>query len=185
MTLAKEATLLEFPLDFDIGLDGLGFKSEGEVRLKAGLEWQLAFGVSKSKGFFVDTSKTDELKIFLEATTPGLNAQGELGFLKMDVRDNPADPSKVAGMLIVDFREPSGDGKLTIQEMLNASSFEQIVDARITATVDIRLKLATRLDENQMLPYITTDFELDWDFDSAHIKPATLLGQAPRLAFKM
>jgi len=51
---------------------------DGSVQAKVGWSFDLGLGMSRSDGFYFDTSAADELKVDIEVTTPGLSATGRL-----------------------------------------------------------------------------------------------------------
>ena len=61
---------------FDLGFYNLGLSLNGNLQVQMGVELALGFGVSRSEGFFFDTSLTDELKANITATIPGSELSG-------------------------------------------------------------------------------------------------------------
>jgi len=67
---------------------------DGGVILRAGFDFQFGMGIDFTDGVYFETQRLDEngneipeLQIFVEAAIPGLEAQGTLGFLRLDVSD--------------------------------------------------------------------------------------------------
>ena len=123
--LAQALTLLATPIDFDIGLAGLGLDVTGNVEVLVGYDWNLSFGVSDAYGFYILTGQQNEIAINFQARVPDLNARGKLGFLQFDVTDEDADtnpnndgvdvdmdgraPSSFVAGLTLDFCDPGDD----------------------------------------------------------------------------
>src|SRR6185436_17488262 len=79
--LKKDVALLDTtddPIDFDIGIPGLGLSVDGNVVVKVGFDLKLYFGVSASDGFYFITSDDEELRLDFEVTIPDLHARGNL-----------------------------------------------------------------------------------------------------------
>ncbi|MEQ1831075.1 MAG: hypothetical protein ABL921_34325, partial [Pirellula sp.] len=164
MTLAQSATLVDLPLDFDLGLPLIGLELDGGIQIKAGFNWNFGFGISKTQGFFLSTAVNDELKFTIDATIPNFAAKGSLGFFQVDATDDPTAPSHLTGQIVVNLLDPSNDGRLTLGELTSLNSFTQIVDARFTGNADINLKLRASLGGSADFPNINADFNLDWNF---------------------
>ena len=164
ITLAQSATLVDLPLDFDLGLPLIGLELDGGIQLKAGFSWNFGFGISKTQGFFLSTAANDELKFTIDATIPNFAAKGSLGFFQVDATDDPTAPSHLTGQIVVNLIDPSSDGRLTLGELSSLSSFTQIVDARFSGFADINLKLRASFGGSADFPNINADFNLDWNF---------------------
>jgi hypothetical protein len=78
--LAQDLLEVDAPVDFELGIPGLGLEVDGDVKLMAGFDFVFGVGVSVDHGVYFDTSDPSELQIFAEASIPGLSAVGELGF---------------------------------------------------------------------------------------------------------
>ncbi len=161
----------------DIGLPGLGLKVDGDAQVDFDFDLNLGFGVNKTDGFFLDTSKDKELSINLDASLPGLTATGELGFLQLDVTDK--DSSLKAGFS-VNLKDQNSDGKLTASELTSVK-----LDTKLDVAADVNLGLVTSFDGDAKLPSISTDFNLDWSFQNAKADPTKPLGgdNKPTIAF--
>ncbi|MEQ9379832.1 MAG: peptidoglycan-binding domain-containing protein, partial [Pirellulales bacterium] len=183
VSLQKSMALVEEEVDFDIGLPGLGLEIDGNVQLMTGFDFpQLRFGVSSSEGAFVRTDlSTEDLTFGIQASLPGLQATGTLGFLQIDATDMG---SLVDLSFAVDFKEPSGDGRLTIDELFSVSELSAVVDAQIDGVASVDLHLVASFGGNVSFPTIDTDFTLDWDFVNVDTSSSSAtLGDAPMIAF--
>ena len=89
--LKKSLALIDtsaHPINFDIGIPGLGLAVTGNVKVQIGFDLKLYFGISVSDGFYFDTSAAEELRVDFKVTIPGLHAKGSLLFLE-EVREAP------------------------------------------------------------------------------------------------
>ncbi len=201
--LKQSLARVTIPVDFDLGLPFLGLEVDGSVQLDVGFEWELGFGLDKNHGFYLTTGISDEIRIFAKASTPGLAAQGRLGFLQLDVTDG-ADLNGTNGIqsdektsftanLNVDLRDPGtgaqNDGKLFLSE-LSRASFPQVVAAYFPNTVGqneakIQLHLVGSVGGDLNFPQIETDFTVGWKFGgSSATVNSTSFGSAPEVWFK-
>lgn len=96
LKLKKEASASTFNtyLDTDIGLPSLGLTVNGNAKVGLGYDFDLAFGVNKTSGFYFDTS-ADSLKV-------DLNATGKLGLLQVNATDKG---TQFNGSFAVDFKD--------------------------------------------------------------------------------
>ncbi|HEY7116284.1 MAG TPA: hypothetical protein VH475_06850, partial [Tepidisphaeraceae bacterium] len=189
--LHKAATALDLPLGFDIGLPGLGLEVDGGVAAKIGYDFHLAFGLSKTDGFFFVTDTKDgtgasipELKVDLDATTPGLSATGRLAILQLRATDSTTSPTHFGGSFSVDLTDPNGDGKLTAAELAANPPLSSIVKAKLTANADVNLHLDASFGGGADFPSIQSDFALHWAFANAPMdSPTQSFGGAPTVSF--
>lgn len=84
--VGSELAQLELPIDFDLGIPGLGLDIDANVTGALGFELGLKMGVDLARGFFIDTNDTF-LEVFVDVAVPGLAASGELGFLRVDAAE--------------------------------------------------------------------------------------------------
>ncbi len=166
LLLDQGVTLLELPVEFDVGLPGLALDLEGTVEVGLGFDWRLAFGISRQDGFYFDTSRSNELQLALDARIPGFHARGELFFLQVDASDDPANPSRFGPAINIDFRDPVGSGdRLTFDEILAGEfDFADAVSAQITGAAELNLDLVLSVQGDARFPSISTDFSLVWPF---------------------
>jgi Ca2+-binding RTX toxin-like protein len=199
------------PISFDIGFPGLGLKASGNVSIEVGFDFTLGFGVSKTDGFFFDTSAAQELTTGILLRIPDLKGAGSLGFLTLEVSDEDADsnpanndpsvtsgsnkydadgdgrlPSKVQGSFAINLRDPNSDGRLTFAELGSAGlSFDDVVAATIAATVDINLDARVSFGGSAVFPSLRTQFDLDWSMSGSTDASAESFGGVtpPTIAF--
>ena len=159
----------ENPIDFDIGVPGFGLEVNGNVNVAIGFDLKFGFGLNKEDGFYFDSSAgadDPELRVFFEASIPGLSATGSLAFLQLDVGDDPDDPSSFVGQFVVDLKDPNQDGKLTFSEMSSSGvQFSDIFDPGLEAVADLNLDLSASFGGNAAFPRVVAEFHLDWVWD--------------------
>ncbi|MFB2879851.1 calcium-binding protein [Floridanema aerugineum] len=160
----------------NFGIPGVGLELSGDANVGLGFDFNLKLGVNKTEGFFIDTSTNDELKIDLNAATPGLNANGKLGFLTLNATDKGTNFN---GSFTVDLAD-SGD-RLKIAEIPSVD-FQSLVDAKLTANADVNLNLATSFGDSAKFPKLSSDFNLDWNFNAVDIDDASF-GELPTIGF--
>jgi hypothetical protein len=163
-------------LDFDLGLPGLGLDLAGGVRLDVGFDWDLSFGISKADGFYLllPATRTDDLKLDIRATLPGFVATGNLGFLRVIARDDATSPTLLEGKFLVDLKDPSGDGRLTLDDLQSGAALSRFVSARFDGNASIRLDLETSIGGSHDFPRLRADLDIDWSFANAATGGSTL-----------
>jgi len=199
------------PINFDIGFPGLGLKATGNVIIETGFDFTLGFGVSKTDGFFFDTSAPQELSTDIQMRIPDLKGAGSLGFLTLEVSDEDADsnpsnndpsvtsgpnkydadgdgrnPSHVGASFAINLKDPNNDGKLTFAELGSAGlSFGNVVAATVAATVDVALDARVSFAGSAVFPSLRTEFDLDWAVSGSTDAPAESFGGVtpPTIAF--
>ena len=87
--LGQAPQVLNVPIDFDLGVPGLALDVDAPVKVALGYDFVFGVGVNLDDGFYIDTSDPSELEVLLDVTVPGLNAEGQLGFLRVHVDDRP------------------------------------------------------------------------------------------------
>ncbi|WP_152049608.1 LEPR-XLL domain-containing protein [Tautonia marina] len=188
----KTSTVLSESFAFDIGLPGLGLQAApgSTVQVELGYTFQFGVGVSKTHGFFFDTSAMNELEVELALSVPGMDLSGSLGFLTLQLKDadgsDPArPPSEVSGSFTIDLLDPSNDGRLTFTEIASAASnLGSLVDAGFEASVDINLDARVSFAGSAVFPSLLSDIDLTWSMSGNTAESSeTFGGGAPDLAF--
>ncbi len=114
-----------------------------------------------------------------------------MGFLQVDAKDNPADPSRLNGTLLIDLKDPGQtiDNKLTLSEMSSAGDFSKIVSAGFSDSANsnkahIDLQIVTSFRGEARFPRISSDLTIDWSFANASAKSGSgAFGSSPTVAF--
>ncbi len=157
-------------LPVDLGIPGLSLKTgdSGSVSGKVGWALDVKVGVSRSKGFYVDTSDTDELEVGaalkLDKAATGPDLQAQLAIIAVDVTKN-GDKSEFSGHFGIDLTAP--DDTLTLASMKSTRVADAIV-VSVEANVDIDWHLAASVDA--ALPGVSTDFKLTWGWGASTSK---------------
>ncbi len=174
--LKKSAALLDTssdPIDFDIGIPGLGLSVDGNVKIEVGFDLKLKFAITATDGFYFDTSDPEELKVDFSLTIPGMKAKGQLLFLQLEVLDesdgvslvgDPRESSHFTGYFSVDLKDPVGSGnKLTIADMTSSAfSFDKFIKAELGAEAKLALDLILSFGGDARFPRLLAEFDLDW-----------------------
>ncbi|MEM9589065.1 MAG: hypothetical protein AAGA03_17420, partial [Planctomycetota bacterium] len=171
-----DSYLADAGIDFDLGLPGVGLDLEGDVA--ATLEWaiDIGIGVNSNDGFYISTTDLNEIDLDVEVALPDAALTGTLGLFQVEVIDQG---SSFDGQFDVDLKEPSGDGKLTMAELLSGdSTLDRLVDSALTgsANVDLGIVAGTTF---VALPELHGDIVLAWTFDGSN-----LAGSVERLAIE-
>jgi hypothetical protein len=181
LRLKKEQAANSFStaLDAGIGLPALKLDINGNAKIGLGYDLNLDFGVNKTKGFYFDTSTTNELKINFNASLPNLEATGKLGFLQLNVKDKG---TQFNGDFTVDLKD--SDNQLFFSE-LPSVNLANLVDAKLNGSANINLNAATSFQESAVLPSLSTDINIDWGFNSSNADPdnPNSFGDVPSIAF--
>src|SRR5262249_46122602 len=210
--LNKALTVVHVPIDFDIGGDGLGLKVEqpAQVVVQVGFDFQMGFGISRTDGFFFDTSAGDvpgkpdpELTVNVQASIPDLRASGQLGFLQLDLNDEDADndpnnpgvdvngngvkPTSVNLTFTVNVKDPVGSNNhLTFQDLSSPGlNLGDVLAAALTGVADVNLNGRASFGGSAVFPSILTDFHLGWTFANVDTASNTFdFGSKPDVEFK-
>ena len=123
------------------------------------------FGVSKSEGFFLDSSDAKELEVRVDVTLTEPNdesepwASGSLFFLEANAHLDPAHPTTLSGSIGIDITDPGNDGHLSFTEMSGGGSYFVT-----KADLNLDLNLQTDLGATGMdgMPRLFADLAIDW-----------------------
>ncbi|MEX2187238.1 MAG: LamG-like jellyroll fold domain-containing protein [Pirellulales bacterium] len=182
MLLGREPLVVTLPAGFDLGVPGLNLDVSGGVQLALGFDWHLRLGANTDIGFFIDASRpasSPELAFTLDVTAPNLTAVGNLGFLQVQVTDDPANPSRFSGVIGVDLVDPGGnDDRISLVEMFSGGS---VLAPVVDATADVNLKLLTSVAGLDVFPRLRADLSLDWRFNPTD---ASIGAGAPVIGFE-
>lgn len=156
-------------LPIDLGLPGLSLKTGegGSVSGRVGWSLDVKIGLSRSKGFYVDTATENEFAVGANLqldssgneATPDLQAQ--LAIIDVDVKKN-SDKPEFVGMFGIDIHD--ADDALTLADLGKARLSETII-ASVTAKVDIDWHLAASV--TAALPGVSADFRLTWGWGAS------------------
>ncbi|MBL8339773.1 MAG: calcium-binding protein, partial [Rhodoferax sp.] len=178
MKLGKTYTA-SVPIGFDIGLPGLGLQASDNSAVQVAFTYglDLGLGVSRTDGVYIDTSAARELFVEVAATTPNMAIGGELGFLRLKIEDDDADPTHLSGSFAINLKDPVGsNNRLTFNELAGGVNFAQMVDVVLNleaeANLDLTLGVMGSSDDvaspqffETSFPQLKSDFHLLWTFD--------------------
>jgi hypothetical protein len=176
----------------NIGIPGLSLKASqlGEgPHVQLGYRLHLAFGISRSEGFFVDTKNGDpqpELAFGLNFTLPS-QIEAQLAFINITAQncddtmtadcitsgpDKAPAPGAIAplfgGTFKIDMKSPNSNGHLTISD-LGAANLDDLFDLKLHAGVNIDWLLKAKVGDDAGFPGIQTEFRMSWAWDN--VKP--------------
>jgi hypothetical protein len=174
------------PLTQSLGLPRLGFNLNGNTRVRFNYGLDLKFGYqtsgSASNRFYIETSNPNEFTVGLNVSTPGLNAVGSLGILKVRAIDQGTN---LRGQFSIDLRDSNDTGsQLTVAELQGLSS-AGILNASLAGNADVKLNLVTNFPVQARFPSLKTNFRINWSLGSASLDPnrPRTLGGVPRIEF--
>ncbi|EAQ00456.1 type I secretion target repeat protein [Janibacter sp. HTCC2649] len=154
-------------LPVDLGIPGLSLQTGDSGKIVGDVGWRLSLKVvmSRTEGFYVDTSTQNELAVGaalrLDApiNTTALTAQ--LSIIKVDVSKKHTR-SEFVGSFGIDIK--GKDGKLKLADIART----RIADA-ITVNLDAIVDIAWHLEgtADAALPGISTDFVLKWAWSAS------------------
>jgi Ca2+-binding RTX toxin-like protein len=159
------------PLPSEIGLPwlGLDLKEDASAGVELNYTFNLGFGINGDGEFYIDTSDPKDLSVALIPILPA--AEATLGLFQVTV-DTIDDDDEVESKIefVIDVSD-GNDDQLTATDTPNFSP---------SGSAQLDLNIATGLDDLDndllaLLPQITTDFYLNWEF--------TEDGGAPEIGF--
>ena len=160
-------------LAVDLGLPGLSLKTGDSGSVSGAVGWALdvKIGMSRTRGFYVDTAKSDEFQVGaalqLDRAGSGPDLRAQLSIINVDVQKRTTTPTSTeytpefVGHFGIDIRDDAkdSDSDLTIAEMARLRSADAIV-VSVRANVDINWHLEAAADA--ALPGVATNFRLTW-----------------------
>lgn len=153
---------LSAELPVDLGIPGLSLKTGDGAKIVGKVGWQLAIkvGMSRTDGFYVDTSTADELAVgaslALQAPSGKSALQAQLAIIDVDVSKTHSRPEFV-GKFGIDIK--GKDGRLKLADIART----KVADA-ITVSLEGKVDIAWHLEgkADAALPGVSTDFVLKW-----------------------
>ncbi|WP_165354482.1 calcium-binding protein [Nocardioides glacieisoli] len=151
-------------LPVDLGIPGLSLKTGegGSVAGKVGWALDLKIGMSRTRGFYIDTSKVNEFEVGANlglTDVAGTDLSAQLSIIEVDAEKNVETPEFV-GYFGIDIRDSKDDDEdLKLSEMAGLKISEAIV-VSVSATVNVDWHLEAGADA--ALPGVGTDFLLTW-----------------------
>ena len=149
-------------LDADLGLPGFKLAIDNGIIATGtfGYNLTLGFGTNKTDGFYFDTNQT-LINFGADASlNSGFKARGELGFMQLDLTDNPNNKTSVEADVTLKLNDPNKDGRLTQKEI--GSTQSSLFTTEMTADTNIGLKAVTSLGGQVALPKFNFDLAVDF-----------------------
>ena len=87
MNLGSALVDKPFDIGFDLGIPGLGLKTDGDLNILIDWAMDLGFGLDFKDGFYLKTDDPDELLFNVAVSLPEAGIIGTLGFLGLEGRD--------------------------------------------------------------------------------------------------
>ena len=182
--LGRDIELAGGNIAFDVGLEALGLEVDADIVLDMFYEWDVAFGVSTSDGFYIDTSGEDEMRIGLEASIPDAMITGRLGFLELEIQDNLTEPTALTGTFAVDLQDPSGGNRLTMSDLGSGSAaLAEVFQGTLDADANVNLDMRISFGGSEVFPSLVAQFAMHWDLLTAQLGGDVELGGTPEVAF--
>ena len=157
-------------LAVDLGLPGLSLKTgdSGSVSGKVGWELDVKVGLSRTRGFYIDTADANEFEVGaalkLDQVSTGADLTAQLAIINVDV-EKRADTPEFVGHFGIDLKDSNDTDKdLTLAEMTRLKVSDAIV-VSLKAKVDINWHLKATADA--ALPGISTNFRLTWGWGAS------------------
>ncbi|PKH40912.1 Ca2+-binding protein, RTX toxin-related [Nocardioides alpinus] len=159
-------------LGVDLGLPGLSLKTgeSGSVSGSVGWALDVKLGLSRSRGFYIDTSDKYEFEVGAalrldQATGTGPDLTAQLAIIDVDV-DKLGSAPEFVGHFGIDMLDDKADldSDLTLAEM-GRLKVKDVIEVSVNAKVDINWHLQASADA--ALPGIGTDFRLTWSWGAS------------------
>ena len=195
----------------DIGIPGLSLRADkaGDgPKLQLGYRLHLAFGISRSRGFFVDTKEGNatpqpELALGLNFTMPS-QIDAQLAFINITATNctdlmtadcvtagqhkapTPADAASTplfGGTFRITLQNPdnAAEGFLTLSD-LGSASLDDLIKVKLHAAVNIDWLLQARPGDDAGFPGIQAEFQMKWAWNNTD--PTTDTGSGLDIGFR-
>jgi hypothetical protein len=157
-------------IGLDIGVPGLGLKTEGDINVNLTWELDLGFGLSGKDGFFFFINDDDELLLKFDVNVSTDAAlTGSLSFLQFTAQNKDVDGdandgnTHLSATIAVDLenKKNATDERLGLSELGNLRPDVQVA---ADASVELGMTLGLTGDKGSF-PEIRADFFLDWAID--------------------
>ena len=160
-------------LPVDLGLPGLSLQTgdSGSVSGRIGWALDVKIGMSRSRGFYIDTEDENEFEVGAalkldDATGTGPDLKAQLAIINVDVFKKNADAPEFVGHFGIDIKD--ADGALTLAEIAR-TSIAKAITVSVNADVNIDWHLEAAADA--ALPGVETDFKLTWGWGAKSGQP--------------
>ncbi len=172
------------PLEQNLGLPNLDFQFTGSPTGLTTANWTNHFKVGvDGAGFYLETAGS-RLNIHTTTTIAALNAAGRFTVLPYSVTDNTASAATRTSIPLnfnVSLVDPGG-GRIRPNQLSNGGA---MIDATVTGSTKLALKLTSSVASSAMFPQVGTDLNLIWVFNAAPLDPRdnnATFGNRPNLS---
>jgi Ca2+-binding RTX toxin-like protein len=156
------------PVASDFGFPTLGLQRLGTTNVSTSSSTSLNFAIGvDADGFYLETQNS----VFqLNTTTQGngINTTARLAKLEHTVTNNAGVVTAMTANFNILLKDPGGDGKIRVAEL---AGMPDLLDATLTGTSRLALKLDSTTPTNIMFPRVGTDLTLQWNFNAAVVDP--------------
>ena len=206
ISLAIGGSISNAKFKFDSGFPGLRLTMDNEIQAGVDFRYDLTFGLSRSRGFYVrtdepaDTHRTKEITVDAHVHLPNTGTHGDIAFLRIDVsNNNPADDYADLGLqLAADIKggqtDADGATKLAFSDLTAADpSNPADLAVSLEGGIHLNLKLVLSIDMPDSvgdlpgegaLPKLNADFKIDWGFGAGFSLNDGLSGHIDDLAVR-
>lgn len=179
---------LQKTVPLNLGIPGIYLKADqagAGPSVQLGWRLHLAFGISRSEGFFVDTAdssqpefavglnlalpnKIDAQLAFVNITAENCTKQMSADDCNLAKAPNQNDvPPLFGGTFSINITAPDDpNGHLHLSDLQNAS-LDDLFAVKLHASVDINWLLKAKVGSDAGFPGIQADFRLHWAWDNA------------------
>lgn len=172
------------PLEQNLGVPNLDFQFTGTPSGQTTANWTNHFTVGVDSGVFYLATAGSRLNIHTTTTIAALNAAGRFTVLPYSVTDN-ATSAATRTSIPLNFNVSlvdMGGGKIRPNDLSNGGA---LIEATVTGSTKLALKLVSSVPATAMLPQVGTDLNLLWVFSAAPVDPTdnnATFGNKPNLS---
>ena len=187
LNLSSPLQTIDTPVDFDMMMPGLGLALKSAANVKLGFAMPLSFGISTTKGVYIDSSSLTGFGITLDAemaAPPDASGYvGTLGTMPYRITQRTGTNARIQGSFAFGVNDPNSDGTLTLNEMMSAlgsaasaneasaqTAARNLIKGGFTTSsnVDFRFYLLSDLPAGTAFPRYQMDLDVTgWGFTSS------------------
>ncbi len=156
------------PLEQDFGIPNLDLHFTGTPSGQTTTAWAFNFSVGVDGGGFYLTTPATAFSANTTTTINSLNAAGRFTKLPHTITDNNtsgATRTSIPANFAITLKDP--DNKVRLNEL----SGTDLLDATVTGSTKLAVKLLSSVPTSAMLPQVGTDLNLIWVFSAAPVDP--------------
>jgi len=160
----------DVPIEADFGVPNLDLHLTGAANARTVITNDFDFTVGLDvSGIYLEPDGA-VFTINTTTTINSLNAAGRFTKLPHTITDNNtsgATRTSIPLNFAITLKDPDHSGKVRLHEL----SGSDLLDATLTGSTKLALKLLSSVPAEAMLPQVGTDLNLTWDFNSAPMNP--------------